>query len=286
MGGGAAAAGPVGDGLCAVASDGAVCGGKDKGTCACGECECKAGWTGPACECAADTTCPASNGTVCSGRGQCVPDPQSVCGAQCQCDEGRYGPACECDKTCETTCNAENGLGRCVAAGPQCGTCECADGYTLESGCRCKAGATCPAVNGVVCNGQGTCECGECVCQGGWSGDDCGCSPFPCDEGCGEPRGTCKCGQCACAAGFQGPTCACPADAKCPVDLSINDQPCGGAGRGICIMDGSAGRCGECACYEGYAGPACNCTAQACPVGPNGKPCSGNGVRVHGAEAN
>ncbi|GJQ85657.1 hypothetical protein Trydic_g20205 [Trypoxylus dichotomus] len=73
---------------------GELCSGPDHGKCACGKCECLAGWTGESCDCRDTTaTCidPRGKGEICSGHGKCV------CG-ECQCtnDEKKYsGRYCE-----------------------------------------------------------------------------------------------------------------------------------------------------------------------------------------------
>ncbi|CAN7949459.1 unnamed protein product, partial [Ixodes pacificus] len=73
--------------------DGELCGGEEKGSCICGKCECRNGWTGPNCNCLdTNDTCIGPNGKICSGFGECF------CG-QCKChetDEERYsGLYCE-----------------------------------------------------------------------------------------------------------------------------------------------------------------------------------------------
>lgn len=71
-----------------------LCSGPDRGTCECGKCVCRPGWTGPACQCRDDyASCTAPDSTkVCSDRGSCE------CGA-CQCsvvNNTRYsGKYCE-----------------------------------------------------------------------------------------------------------------------------------------------------------------------------------------------
>lgn len=83
---------------------GLLCAGKDHGTCECGECICKPGWTGPDCTCrSSKETCIAKPGEQeCSGHGKCV------CG-ECKCEEtpeGRYsGRYCEKCPTCSGRCH-------------------------------------------------------------------------------------------------------------------------------------------------------------------------------------
>lgn len=85
-------------------NNGLLCSGPAQGTCECGKCVCKDGWTGDACDCKSSTeSCIAPNSVeLCSGHGECE------CGI-CRCkitDEGRYsGRFCEKCPTC---------LGRCL----------------------------------------------------------------------------------------------------------------------------------------------------------------------------
>lgn len=90
-----------------TSSQGLECGGPTHGTCECGTCRCRTGWSGPLCKCATTTaTCMApgvggsgdSNSTggtapqLCSGRGSCE------CG-QCHCADTFYGSFCESSAT-------------------------------------------------------------------------------------------------------------------------------------------------------------------------------------------
>ncbi|XP_034672073.1 integrin beta-PS isoform X2 [Drosophila subobscura] len=80
-----------------------LCSGPDHGTCDCGRCVCKPGWTGSSCACQAsnDTCMPPGGGELCSGHGTCE------CGV-CKCtanDQGRYsGRHCEKCPTCSGRC--------------------------------------------------------------------------------------------------------------------------------------------------------------------------------------
>ncbi|XP_053948571.1 integrin beta-PS-like [Anastrepha ludens] len=81
-----------------------ICSGAEHGTCECGKCDCKPGWTGPACECQVSTeSCrPPDGGEICSGKGTCE------CGV-CKCQttaQGRYsGQYCEMCPTCSSRCS-------------------------------------------------------------------------------------------------------------------------------------------------------------------------------------
>lgn len=84
-------------------NDGEFCSGESHGECVCGQCHCKSGWTGDACQCPDnDDACEADNGKICSGHGKCE------CG-RCKCtdtEEERYsGPFCEECPTCPGKCD-------------------------------------------------------------------------------------------------------------------------------------------------------------------------------------
>lgn len=81
---------------------GLLCGGPERGTCMCGACLCRPGWTGESCTCptSSDHCVSPDDGKMCSGRGQCI------CGL------------CKCDKTnenqyfgeyCQNMANKANG---------------------------------------------------------------------------------------------------------------------------------------------------------------------------------
>src|SRR5690606_10906796 len=84
--------------------DGQVCSGPDHGTCECGTCVCKEGWTGPDCSCKVSTEdCVyPKNGKICNGKGECQ------CG-QCVCsatkNEQFTGMYCEECPTCKKLCD-------------------------------------------------------------------------------------------------------------------------------------------------------------------------------------
>ncbi|KAK2164572.1 hypothetical protein NP493_1406g01044 [Ridgeia piscesae] len=84
-------------------SDGQLCGGPSRGKCSCGECICRTGFMGSACECPTSSeSCIASNGAMCNGKGTCV------CG-KCICDLNDYyrGPTCEDCPTCPGRCEED-----------------------------------------------------------------------------------------------------------------------------------------------------------------------------------
>ncbi|GAV06686.1 hypothetical protein RvY_16633 [Ramazzottius varieornatus] len=97
--------------------NGLVCGGPDHGTCECGTCVCKPGWTGAACECSTSIeTCQSKDGNICNGHGKCV------CGA-CVCDVNEdgnpeyYGPTCESCPTCPDECYKLKNCAQCHGFG-------------------------------------------------------------------------------------------------------------------------------------------------------------------------
>jgi protocadherin alpha len=146
----------------------------EKGTLACGICECHANFFGRNCECNANdlgssgldfNKCRPDNTTdiECSGRGNCL------CG-QCQCnlrdnpEEVISGQFCECDNF---SCDRHNSI---LCSGPEngiceCGTCKCFDGWEGNA-CDCSTSKeNCMAPNGQECSGHGKCVCGRCECE-------------------------------------------------------------------------------------------------------------------------
>lgn len=78
--------------------DGRVCGGEERGLCYCGQCKCRLGFEGSACQCATSTAgCLTRQGSECSGRGRCR------CSA-CQCERGYQPPLCEDCPGCPSPC--------------------------------------------------------------------------------------------------------------------------------------------------------------------------------------
>lgn len=91
---------------CANDEEENICGGPERGTCTCNECDCKKGWSGPACTCSlSKETCKKGpNGEVCSGNGHCD------CG-RCNCTASNSteawfsGPYCDDCPTCDSKCD-------------------------------------------------------------------------------------------------------------------------------------------------------------------------------------
>ncbi|NWS76085.1 ITB2 protein, partial [Crotophaga sulcirostris] len=78
--------------------NGLLCGGKDHGTCNCGECECTSNYEGSACQCPKSTAkCLNSRGNVCSLRGTCHCN-------RCQCQGGYQPPLCVECPSCVSPC--------------------------------------------------------------------------------------------------------------------------------------------------------------------------------------
>lgn len=92
--------------------NGLLCAGPDHGECVCNKCDCKPGWTGPACTCedSQDNCINPDGNTICSGNGVCECN-------QCKCnetEEGRYsGKWCEDCPTCKGKCIAYKACVQC-----------------------------------------------------------------------------------------------------------------------------------------------------------------------------
>jgi len=219
-----------------------------------------------------------------------------------QCESGYFGS--KCASQCPGgACNPCSGRGTCDDGMMGTGTCHCAYNYSYGywGGPACDTCATgfwglsckdhCPAVNGLVCNGKGTCNqgrlgTGQCTCaadqyQGWWAGATCEeCQPGTYGKACRDQcpggvyspcngHGTCSSGvngfgNCTCQDGFKGPAC----EFACPTQYAV---PCGGPQHGVCVADSKVGA--KCVCNSGYAGPACD---QGCPI-IAGTVCNGHG---------
>lgn len=81
-------------------SHGAICGGPNRGMCACGVCNCQSSYMGDACEWTTDVeNCiNVSSGEICSNRGQCTDN-------ACVCEQPFSGALCEECNTCTANCN-------------------------------------------------------------------------------------------------------------------------------------------------------------------------------------
>lgn len=99
---------------CERDSEGRVCGGPERGVCCGGECRCRPGWQGSACECptAADTcVAPQDSGRLCSGHGECVCG-RCICYADAR---GRFaGPFCQDCAACVGRCSEFRSCVQCV----------------------------------------------------------------------------------------------------------------------------------------------------------------------------
>ncbi|XP_071949436.1 integrin beta-PS-like isoform X1 [Antedon mediterranea] len=90
-----------------------ICGGPSKGTCVCGQCECKPGYSGPDCSCPTSIeNCLASTGKECNDAGHCE------CGV-CMCNATLVydGPNCEDCDTCPAKCDRNRDCVQCLAYG-------------------------------------------------------------------------------------------------------------------------------------------------------------------------
>ena len=230
--------------------------------------DCAFGYSGSECksECQGGFCDPCSGNGICNsgvvGDGSCSCFADSIRGfwdgSLCdKCLDTYFGDSCT--ETCLGT-TAEDGLacngrGECLPTGN--GVCTCSSGWGSAGGCAdCDSshygsGCTkeCPGTIfsssrvGTPCSGHGTCFSGEagngtCVCDQFYSGLDCS---NVCPSEC-SGRGTCDDG----ASGT----------ATCTCDLNWAPPDCS-------------------TCYPNVTGLSCNV---ACPLGPNGEPCSLNGV--------
>ncbi|XP_029462028.1 integrin beta-2 isoform X2 [Rhinatrema bivittatum] len=77
--------------------NGKLCGGEERGICDCGECKCRTGYEGSACQCEKSIEGCSNAQSVCSGRGQCQ------CNV-CQCKPGYQLPFCQVCLGCPSPC--------------------------------------------------------------------------------------------------------------------------------------------------------------------------------------
>uniref|UniRef100_A0A8C5RLB8 Integrin beta n=1 Tax=Laticauda laticaudata TaxID=8630 RepID=A0A8C5RLB8_LATLA len=127
------------------------------------------------------------------------------------------------------------------------------------------------------CSYNGNFVCGLCVCNPGWRGDQCSCSPssFPDTEACIKPgdkepcsgKGECLCGICQCDSDgrYEGQYC------------EFDSLQCARTSGFLC---NDRGRCymGQCVCEAGWEGDSCECpTSNETCVSSNGLICDGRG---------
>ena len=263
-----------------------------------GECYCRAGWAGDACERASCAHNCGAHG-FCAGDGRCVCDP-GWSGAACEVSvclgaiPGAAGARAVVSAHSPAPC-APHGLcmRRRDGAGHQCrcdpgwrgadcmtrvcvlgcsghgvcnnGTCLCAPGFhgraCEQPSCTGSAGRT------KGCNGRGECVEGICACVAGWGGGDC--SERRCPRGC-EKNGVCrKDGVCECLVGWGGEAC------------EVRKCPSGCSGNGVCregLVDPATGAPhAECACFPGWEGADCGAPSCANNCSSNGR-CGAGGV--------
>ncbi|XP_026557783.1 integrin beta-4 isoform X2 [Pseudonaja textilis] len=143
-----------------------------------------------------------------------------------------------------------------------CDTCSCEKNQEVKSS---------------KCSYNGNFVCGLCVCDPGWRGDQCSCSPssFPDTEACIKPgdkepcsgKGECLCGICQCDSDgrYEGQYC------------EFDSLQCARTSGFLC---NDRGRCymGQCVCEAGWEGDSCECpTSNETCVSSNGLICDGRG---------
>ena len=184
--------------------------------------------------------------------------------------------------SCECESESTRGSTECSNNGNlTCGLCNCDEGWE-GSTCSCST-RQCPVgLNGITCNGRGTCECGECHCNNVNStelsdttgvdnpliyGSACECSNYEClTDGNGlvcSGEGDCLCYngtyECLCAVSVltgerrTGEWCQCSTDHCINPDASNQTLVCSGNGTcNPCEPKGQA-----CTCNDLYSGPYC-----------------------------
>ncbi|KAL1257328.1 hypothetical protein QQF64_010572 [Cirrhinus molitorella] len=204
-----------------------------------GECRCRAGWRGAACD-------------------QCVPSPECVHGTceepgQCVCERGWTGARCDREVR---RCSSKpcSGNSTCVETGGGGGhVCLCSPGYTGEN-CQLKKGPC--SINGSGCQNGGTCvnasdsdSRSSCLCPPGFTGAVCETQPDVCEPNPCVNAGSCvrrdPTYTCVCPPLFSGPV--------CDVSLSVcsSDRCVNG---GTCFRDTHGIRC---TCPPRFTGPSC-----------------------------
>ncbi|XP_048048009.1 protein delta homolog 1 [Megalobrama amblycephala] len=205
-----------------------------------GECRCRAGWRGAACD-------------------QCVPAPGCAHGAceepgQCICDRGWTGARCDRDvRLCSSKPCSGNSTCVEMEGGGGGHVCLCSAGDTGEN---CQLKKPCSA-DGSHCQNGGTCvdtigsdSRPSCLCPPGFTGAFCEiqpdvCEPNPCVNGgrCvrQDPEYTC-----VCPPPFSGPVCS-GSLSTCSSGRCVNGGSC---------VNGTDGGI-RCACLPRFTGPSC-----------------------------
>ncbi|EKX44567.1 hypothetical protein GUITHDRAFT_139518 [Guillardia theta CCMP2712] len=233
-------------GYCSSAAD---CGGKERGECREGRCECKGGFGGRTCSpCREDqygASCEAGC-TVdgnCSGHGRCA---TGYTGHNCSIETsevGRPGGYCSSAADCGGEERGECREGRCECKGGFGGR-TCSPCREDQYGASCEAGCT---VDG-NCSGHGRCATGytghNCSIETSEVGRPGGYCSSAADCG-GEERGECREGRCECKGGFGGRTCS-----------PCREDQYGASCEAGCTVDGNCSGHGRCA--TGYTGHNCS----------------------------
>ncbi|OQR66691.1 teneurin-3-like [Tropilaelaps mercedesae] len=219
-----------------------------------GVCRCDVGWKGAECA-VADRDCevPDCNGNGrCSSRGQCICKP-GFSGTACE-KVDCLDPSCSSHGVCSAgLCHCKIGwrgqncsepddrLNRCFPDCSQHGVydleaekCVCFDHWTSSDCSRAKCNLDCGAF--------GRCEEGRCRCEPGWTGTKC--DLRECDPRC-QLHGQCNNGTCICIQGWMGKHC------------TIEGCPSGCSNKGSCVKD-EASSLWKCNCQSGWGGRDCS----------------------------
>nr|CAG4717792.1 unnamed protein product [Naegleria fowleri] len=191
---------------------------------------CKTGYTGIFCEVPICSGVPASDPSVCGGRGACI-GPNT-----CSCSYGYSGNNCQtfsCNSVDRLSASVCEGRGKCVAPD----TCVCSGNFASSSFCRnCTLdfeGETCTNAicnAATTCSGHGNCNALKCSCTGNWDGKYC-------DK---------------CKSGYVGSDC----QYQCTPSMCNNRGSCNATGGCSCDLHATGTNCESCA--SGWYGAKCD----------------------------
>ncbi|KAG2388531.1 hypothetical protein C9374_000695 [Naegleria lovaniensis] len=191
---------------------------------------CKAGYTGIFCEVPICSGIPASDPSVCGGRGKCI-GPNT-----CSCISGYNGTSCQtfaCNGVDRLDANVCSGKGKCVSPN----VCVCSGNYAASSYCssctkdydgdKC-TNQICNAAT--TCSGHGVCNALACSCTGNWEGKYCD----------------------RCKAGYTGSDC----QYQCTASKCNNRGSCNDTGGCTCNAHTTGSYCES--CESGWYGAKCD----------------------------